>query len=147
MYFSVLVIHSWIRWAVLGLGTASLVRAIRSQTQGDDRLNLAFVSAIDLQILLGLSLYLFLSPLGRPMLTQMPGAMHDHVLRFWTIEHPFGMLCGFIFAHIGNVAAKRAPDEHGKRRRRILWTSLALLMIALTVPWPALPYGRPLLRW
>ena len=152
MYELALFLHSWLRWLVLAFGLTLLVtarRGWRRDTEWDgraDRLRAAFLGLLDLQAVLGLTLYFGLSPLTRVGLADVSVAMGDSVLRFYTIEHAFGMATGVIVAHIGLGRAKKGPVE---RRHRMTFLTL-LVWLAVTVgsiPWSGLPYGRPLLRW
>ena len=68
VYSLVLFLHSWWRWVVLLLLLAAVARAVsgrlagRTWTGSDRRANLLATIALDLQLLMGLLLYLFLSP-------------------------------------------------------------------------------------
>ena len=69
MYGTVLLLHSLLRWAVLLTGLLAAVRAIwgwrsrRPWTLPDERAGLWFTISLDLQFLLGLLLYVALSPI------------------------------------------------------------------------------------
>ena len=71
--------------------------------------------------------------------------MGDAVLRFYSVEHPFGMILGVVVAHVGLDGVPRlAPAESA---RRIVATSLLWAAVTLaSIPWPFLAYGRPLFR-
>ena len=65
-----LILHSLLRWVVLATGLAAAARGFmggkgRAWTAADSRAGLLFVTVLDLQFLLGLLLYLFLSPTVR----------------------------------------------------------------------------------
>jgi hypothetical protein len=128
MYSATLVIHSWMRWAVVVLALLALARR--------GRYGLFFTIALDIQFLIGLALYLFISPNTRAALANAGAAMHIAATRFWIVEHPFAMVLALVFAHIGRV----------KPARQGLFFGLALLFILLGMPWPGLLYGRPLFR-
>ena len=146
VYMILLILHSWLRWVVLIVGAGAVVSASRAEPRPADRGSLAFTIALDLQVTVGLVLYLVVSPLGLPLLRSAGEVMHQAQLRFWAIEHPVGMLTALVLAHVFRVLARRAPTEEG-RRRRLLWGSvLPLVIILITVPWPAMQYGRPLFR-
>jgi hypothetical protein len=72
--------------------------------------------------------------------------MHDPVLRFFGVEHAFGMFSAVSLVHVGRSLSKRAGSGEQRHRRTCLWTIGALLVIAVSIPWPDRPYGRPLLR-
>jgi len=153
MYSAVLLLHSWLRWAVLLLGLISAGRAIagartrRAWLPADERFCRLFVSVLDLQLLLGFLLYFALSPLTKSALRDFGGAMGDPLMRFWAVEHWFGMLIGAAFAHVGLVRARRAAVDTLKHRRIALFFVLALIAVLASIPWPGRLYGRPLLRW
>lgn len=150
MYTAVLILHSWLRWGVLAAGLAAWGRSAfggsRTWTRADDRAGFWFIVALDLQIVLGLLLYAGLSPYTTAALRDFGGAMKDSTLRFWAVEHAAGAIAGVALAHVGRVRIRRA-DPGRRRRVAAIFYGLALLAIALSIPWPFLPYGRPLLRW
>jgi hypothetical protein len=153
MYSTILTLHSWVRWAVLLAGVFAFVRAAagwsgrRPWTAADNRAGLVFVSALDLQVLVGLWLYFVLSPFTTGALRDFGAAMRLPDVRYWVVEHPFGMLLGVVLAHIGRVQVRRAADAVRKHKRATIFFGIALLAIAVSVPWPGSPNGRDLFRW
>jgi hypothetical protein len=152
MYSAALILHSWIRWAVILAGLYAFARSIlgasrRSQwTPADDRAGFWFVTAVDFQMLLGLILYFFLSPFTAQALHDFAGAMKDAALRFWAVEHLFGMVIAVALVHIGRVRARKT-DSLRRHRVAAIFFGLALLLIFASIPWPGSVHGRPLLRW
>jgi hypothetical protein len=150
MYPIVLAIHSLLRWIVLALIVALLVRTLRGWTAGrswdrsDERLHFAAVLAIDLQLALGLVLYLALSPIAKAFLGDPGHAMHDRVLRFFGMEHLTTMLVAIVVLHVGRVLSKRVPER--RHKRAFLWTLGGLVLVFVAIPWPFLKHGRPMLR-
>jgi hypothetical protein len=153
MYTLMLVLHSWLRWAVLIAGIVAAARGLagwlRGQrwTRADDTIGGIFVGTLDLQFLVGLLLYLVLSPITAEALRDFGSVMANSGLRFWAVEHPFGMLLGVALAHIGRVRAKKAPDGPPRHRTAAIFYALALILILVSLPWPGGPQGRPLFRW
>ncbi|MBX3270311.1 MAG: hypothetical protein KF729_08615 [Sandaracinaceae bacterium] len=148
-----LTIHSGLRWVVLAMLLALLVAAIRGWRSGaalekrDRILKGAAIGLADLQLLLGLTLYA-----TGPWLTSLSEdarlVMRTSVLRFFVIEHATGMLAALVVLHVGSVLSKRAKDDPKAAWRRLaIATGVALLLILASIPWPFLPYARPLLRW
>jgi hypothetical protein len=135
MYHATLLLHSWIRWIVVVLGIVAIARASAGADRRD-RAALLFTIAVDVQFLVGILLYVALSPMTRAAIHNMGGAMHTSALRFWAVEHPFGMVLALVFAHVGRSRPRRAA----------LFFTTALVLILLGMPWPGLPYGRPLFR-
>lgn len=154
MYSATLLLHSWLRWAVILFGLIAIWRAIdgvrsrRAWLPGDDRICKIFLGALDLQVLLGLLLYFVFSPLTKAALGDFAGAMKDPLMRFWAVEHVFGMIIGVALAHAGMSRARRAATDTLRHRRVAIFFILALLIILASIPWPGrLLYGRPLFRW
>jgi hypothetical protein len=151
MYPVVLLLHSWLRWAVLLLGLVAcargLTRARRPWTPTDERVGAWFTGALDLQFLLGVILYFVLSPFTRAAMQDFGAAMATSALRFWAVEHAFGMLIGIALAHVGRVRIRRAASDAQRHRLGAIFFGLALLVILASIPWPGMPNARPLVRW
>jgi len=184
-YTAALLVHSWLRWIVLGLGVAVLARLlgrgavtvqpadaaaadagrfdaglVDADAEPVDvppveaapdvgnprpglRLHRAFIAAIDLQFVLGLLLYLLLSPTVRAARSSMGAAMSDDTLRFYFVEHAFGMIVAVGTAHFAwSRVRKGAPATRAVTVAQAAW----LLVTLASIPWPFMPYGRPLLR-
>ena len=152
MYALILVIHSLLRWVVLVSGLLVFVRGlmgVRSRgpwTPGDDRAGRVFVSTLDLQLLLGLALYVWLSPLTSVAMQDFGSATGNPVLRFWAVEHLTGMMVAIVLAHIGRVRVRKATDSVRRHKLAAVFAGLALLAILATIPWPGTAAARPLLR-
>ena len=69
-------------------------------------------------------------------LNGMSVVMKNAVLRFFAIEHMAGMLIAIILIHIGYSFSKKNIPDTAKHRRVILFYSLALLIILISIPWP-----------
>jgi hypothetical protein len=128
MYPTVLLFHSWLRWLVILFAVWTVADAARGRARG--RAGLFFTVALDVQLLLGVLLYVALSAVTQAALADMAGAMRNPTWRFWSVEHP---------GHVGRVAARRG-------RTALAWFVLALLAILAATPWPFLSHGRPLFR-
>lgn len=152
MYTFVLFLHSWIRWVVVLLGVLATVTAFRARYSGreyqrkDDRIGLCFVIALDVQVTLGLMNYLFLSPITRLGFQDPSAAMRSSVLRFFLIEHAVSMTLALVAAHAGRIRTRRAQKSADKHQRAASGALIALLCVFVGIPWPFLPYARPLAR-
>jgi hypothetical protein len=152
VYLLTLLTHSYLRWLVVALLLTVSARGARgwlrcnAWSTPDERWHAALVGAVDLQFTLGLILYSVLSPYRGAFFANARVAMHDPVLRFFGIEHAFGMIVAVALVHVGRSASKRAPTARVRQRRSCLWTLSALLVVAVSIPWPGRRYGRPLLR-
>lgn len=155
IYPTLLFAHSWIRWLVLGLGVAVLVQRsvawrgkARPQVTGVHR---AFVAALDIQLVLGLLLYLVFSPVTKAAFADFGATMGVSLLRFYSVEHVFGMISAIAAAHIGFDRlrrSERAIEGWGPALRfAFIAQAIWLIVTVASIPWPGLPYGRPLLRF
>src|SRR6478752_5029285 len=144
MYGVILIVHSWNRWLVLTSAVAALVLAITGRSAGrewskrDQRVTLTFVSALDLQAVLGLLLYFVLSPIVPKTMTEFKAAMHVSALRFFAIEHITMMLLALIAAHLTAVLGKRAVTSRARQGRLAWGVALTLLLLLSSIPWPGL---------
>ncbi len=148
MYSFVLAAHNILRWLVLIFGILAIIRAYigwfgnKEWTSLDDRLGLGFTISIDVQFILGLLLYLFLSPITTNAFANMSAAMSDSGTRYFLVEHSVMMVLAIILAHIGRSRAKKAETDTGKYKQAAIFYSLALLIILAAIPWfrPMLPF-------
>jgi len=150
MYIATLFLHSWLRYVVLALGIALLVGAAGGVRRGSwsaglERLHVMFVAVLDVQLLLGLLLYLVLSPVAAAARANMGAAMKDPHLRFFGMEHLVTMLIALIVVHVGRVRSRRKGNA---RSRSVLITQIVWLLLTLAaIPWPGLDIARPLFRF
>ena len=153
MYSALLLLHSWLRWAVILFALVAIVRAVsgarsrRAWLPADDRVSRLFIIALDVQILIGLVLYFGFSPITQAALQDFGAAMKSAGMRFWAVEHVFGMVIAVALAHAGRARAKRSSTDGLKHRRLAIFYGLALIAILASIPWPGMPYSRPLVRW
>ena len=150
MYSGVLLLHSWIRWFALISVVGVTLAAVRGQVEGDrsvaDRWGSMAMMALDLQMLLGLTLYLALSPITTGALQNFSGAMQNAAVRFWVMEHSASMFVAVILAHVGRVLARKASTAGSKRTRLLICFGLAMALILIGMPWTGTPNARPLFR-
>jgi hypothetical protein len=156
MYSSVLMLHSWVRWVALVLGVVTTMAALVDRgakapgspgaKSAADRLGLFFMIVLDIQVLLGLLLYVALSPATALAFKDFGAAMRDPALRFWAVEHAATMLLAAILTHAGRVLARSARTPGSKRTRQIVCFGLATLAMIARTPWPGMAVNRPLFR-
>jgi hypothetical protein len=152
MYTLVLMLHSLVRWVVLITGLVAFVRGLagwsgtKPWTSSDAKAGAWFARALDVQMLLGLILYFGLSPITWAALRDFGGAMGNAALRYWAVEHVFGMVVALTLAHIGVGRMKKTADERRRHRVAAIFFGLALVAILVSIPWPGFPQGRPLFR-
>jgi hypothetical protein len=152
MYSALLAIHSLLRWVVILTGLAAAGRGVagwggRAWTRADDRSGLFFITALDLQFVIGLLLYVVFSPTVGVAMSNPGAAMRDSAMRFFLVEHAVGMIGALALAHIGRVRIRKAAEGGRRHRAAAVFFGLALVLILLSVPWPGMPAGRPLWPW
>jgi hypothetical protein len=140
LYPALLFLHSILRWLVLVAGVATVVGALRHKP---GRAFVAFVGLLDMQLVVGLVLYLTASPQTKIALGNFGAAMKDGELRFWAVEHPTMMLVAIILAHVGRAMSKRAKDDARRDRLTLVFASIALVILLVAIPWPFSHHARP----
>jgi hypothetical protein len=154
MYSIVLLLHSWSRWLVIIFGLIAVFRAFggwqgrRPYLGADNGMGAAFVGSMHLQLLLGLILYLGLSPFGLKAMQAAGGAaMKDPTTRFWGVEHITAMILAVVFAQVGRSLSKKAASPVLKHKRAFVWFTVALVIVLLMIPWGIWNPARPLFRF
>lgn len=146
MYDVTLVLHSLLRWAVVALAVLGIVRGVTGKdapwSAADETPRRWLPHAMTLQLVLGLLLYGWLSPVTAVALGDMKAAMKDPALRFWAVEHLTVMLVALTLVHIGGARARRAEAPAAKRRAMLVFFGIAAVLMAWGIPWAS----RPLLR-
>jgi hypothetical protein len=152
MYSFTLFVHSWIRWVVLALALLAALRGIQGRVGGrpwtpaSARANLLATISLDIQMLLGLALYAFLSPFTREAFGDFGAAMRTPALRYWAVEHVAVMVVALILAHVGNVLARKARSDSARHLRSAVFFGLVFLLLVVGTPWAGMSNGRPLFR-
>jgi hypothetical protein len=147
MYEYVLIAHAWWRWLVLFAGAAAIYAAYRGLARdlpwsaNAARFGKLFGTAVDVQFLLGASLYLLFSPMTNVALNVAEGLPADSELRFFGVYHGLIMTLAFVDVHVSAVLIRRGSDDAAKHRRSIVLYGQTLFIILCTIPW-----WRPLLR-
>lgn len=152
MYSTILMLHSWVRWAVV---LAALYAAFRGGAgwlrgrpwlRADDRAGVLFTIALDIQLVLGLWLYA-ISPFTTEAFGSFGTAMRMPELRYWAVEHPVGMVLALALAHVGRARVRKTTDAAARHRRAVIFFGLALAIILFSIPWPGTRNGRSLFFW
>lgn len=151
VYTVALVLHSYLRWIALALAVLVVARSWggwmgrRAFTATDNRVQVAFMGVVDTQLLVGLALYVFLSPVTAAFFANAKAAMKDSTLRFFGVEHLALMLLALVVVHAGRGVGKR-KDDTARHRITAITTLVFLVLVFLAVPWPGRVYGRALFR-
>lgn len=153
MYSLTLFLHSWLRWVVLALVLIAALRAIggltgkRAWTAADRRLNMLATVSLDVQMLFGLLLYLFLSPITTSAFRDFGAAMRTAFVRYWAVEHLSMMVMALIVAHAGSIVARKGSSDSARHARGAMFFGFVLLLVLMGTPWPGMPNARPLFRF
>ncbi len=137
LYIALQHAHSGLRWVVLALLIAAIVKAggkRRGGTvyPGKDKLALFALISVHLQLIIGLVLYLWLSPL----VSFAGDVMGNSVTRFYTVEHLLGMIIGIALVTIGYSKAKRQAELNKGWKTIGTFYLIGLLVILVSIPWP-----------
>lgn len=115
-------------------------------TKHDDLVRLITATVVQIQLLLGLTLY-FISPIVEYFLHHFKEAVHERQLRFFGMEHITMMLIAITVITVGSVRAERQAADHDKFKTMALWFSVGLFLILMSIPWGFPPLvDRPYFR-
>ncbi|GAB4487855.1 MAG: cytochrome B [Raineya sp.] len=145
-------VHSWTRWLVLILALVVIFRAVsgwlgkKPFEKQDNILGASFVGSMHLQLLLGLLLYFFFSPMGLNAISTMGmgAVMKNAEMRYWAVEHISVMILAVILAQVGRSLSKKASTNLGKHKKSAIFYGLALVLVLSRIPWDSLRLFRGL---
>jgi hypothetical protein len=143
-------LYSLARWGLVIIGLIAIFRSFsgwmgkKEFTAADNRAGMLYTMVFDVQLLLGILLYLSKGWFG--VLTADFGAAMGAGTRFFAIEHLLMMILAAAAAHIGRSQARKAAEAVQKHRRAALWYFLSFVLMLAAVPWPFMANARPWLR-
>ncbi len=135
-----LMTHNVVRWLVLLLALYAITKSARGLLKNQDYTKqhnfsrILFVSVIHLQALLGIILYF-----SRGWANNLVSAFADmgnKAMRFWSIEHMFGMILAVVLIQIGSSKTKKAENVRMKHKTSLKFFLIGLIIILATIPWP-----------
>jgi hypothetical protein len=143
MQATLIFLHSVLRWIILLLLIASIIKSFsgwqnnKAFSAGDGKLWLFTMISAHTTLLIGLIL-LFFGPYGIVTAGMPAGTelMKDKFYRFYWVEHPFGMIIAVALITLGRGMAKKMVADGVKYKRAFWFFFIALLVILATVPWP-----------
>jgi hypothetical protein len=152
MYYTLIVLHSLVRWVLL----VSLLLAIYRGYRGwlgrrgwfkwDNTLRVATVTLAHVQLSIGVVLYL-VSPLIKTFLNNYSAAKSIRDIRFFGMEHSLMMALAVTFITIGASKARTRQLAGPKFKAMAIWFTIALVIIFVSIPWPFSPMAaRPWFR-
>ncbi|MEZ0483387.1 hypothetical protein [Fibrella aquatica] len=152
VYSIILLIHSYLRWLVLGSLLAALASAYsgllrpRLYRPADQTIRVVATSIAHTQLLIGIYLYT-ISPIIRYYWQNRSGFGESPQFSFFALIHIGLMLAAVIIITIGSSKAKRQIDAREQFKTTATYFTIGLLLILLAIPWPFSPLAtRPWLR-
>lgn len=133
--------HSGLRWIVLILLVAAIAKAFSRRNSGrvytKDKLALFALISVHIQLLLGLALYLWLSPYG---ITADPiEGGGSAVAKYYNYVHWWTMLLSVILITVGYSKAKRQTELNKGWKTIGTYYLVGLVIMLLAIPWPFYP--------
>lgn len=143
MYTTILGLHSYLAFAVLGLLLIASLNALvglnakRPFLNKDRQIALIALIFAHTQLLLGLIL-LFTSPYMEAAKQGGMGAvMRDDTLRLYLVEHPLINIVAIILITIGWSKHKKVDNPLAKFKRIGYMYAIAFLLLLTRIPWSA----------
>ena len=147
-YSTLLLIHSWLRWAFLLAALYAIIRSLNGKISNkpfgkeENTAAKVLVALTHTMLLLGLALW-FISPNVQQALSQGASVfMKDKVLRALVLEHPLTNIIAVILIQIGRIKSKKAYEDSSKHTRSLIYYGLGLLLILSKIPWGTSPMFR-----
>jgi hypothetical protein len=144
MYVLFTQVHHYLSWLVLFVLISAVFRAWigyagrKHWTSVDSRTSLVSTILMDIQVLIGIILYLFLSPLTQAAFADFGSAMGNSMLRFYAVEHILVMVIALALVHIGRSKMKKSADGVRKHKITAIFSTIALLLVLSRIPWEKL---------
>ncbi|PTN10245.1 hypothetical protein [Mangrovibacterium marinum] len=141
LYTGFLHLHNTLRWIILLAALVTLLKYFIGwfgQQKWDKSANIlgaVFTGLMDLQLLTGIALYAFLSPITKAAFQDFGVAMKNADLRFYAVEHLVMMLVAIVLVHIGRIKSKRAQHSKTKYSVGLLFFGIAYIIILAGIPW------------
>jgi len=144
MYIIFNQLHHYLSWVIFLVAIYVILRSwigvIRKTawTSADSKGSLVFSILADVQALIGIVLYGFLSPLTQAAFADFGSAMKNSMLRFYAVEHILVMLIALALIHIGKSKAKKAKTDFRKHKISAIFFTIAFILILSRIPWEKL---------
>jgi hypothetical protein len=144
MYSIISTVHIVLFVLVFILGINVIARALRGRsnnalfTDADRKAGLFFMISLHTQLLIGLALYFFLSPITQLAFTDFGAAMKDSQTRLVAVEHISVNIIAVVLATVNNAKNKKAIADAAKHKNALIFTIAALVLILSRIPWKLL---------
>ena len=144
MYSIVSTVHIVLFVLVFILGINVIARALRGRsnnslfTEADRKAGLFFMISLHTQLLIGLALYFFFSPITMAAFADFGAAMKDSQTRLIAVEHISVNIIAVVLATVNNAKNKKAIADAAKHKNALIFTLVALVLILSRIPWKLL---------
>ncbi len=141
MYTGLLHTHNLFRWLILIVAVLAIGFAFsgwfrkRNWTKADNVLGLLLTILVDIQFVVGIVLYAFVSPVTKAAFADFGAAMKNEMMRFYAVEHIIMMVIALIIIHIGRSKSKKKLIVLRKHRSAAIYYTLGLIVILAAIPW------------
>ena len=136
MYAFMLHLHNIMRWVVVLAAVAAIVMAWAgvfnrsAWTKPNANVGRLFSISFDVQVLIGILLYAWLSPITTTAFSNMGAVMSNSVQRFFVVEHLLLMVVAAVLVHIG---VARGLDN--ATLQPAIFYTVALIAVIAAIPW------------
>jgi hypothetical protein len=140
MYTGLLHTHNLFRWLVLIAVAVAIAFAFagwlgkKEWKKRDNLAGLLLTIFIDIQFLIGIILYAFVSPLTKAAFADFGAAMKNADLRFYAVEHILLMIIALVIIHIGRSKSKKAATPVKQHMAAALFYTIGLILILAAIP-------------
>jgi hypothetical protein len=152
MYYNILVIHSIMRWLVLISLLYAIIMAFRGYSfhhpfsKLDNSIRHWTATIAHFQLVIGITIYMK-SPLVKFFWGSLKESKSQLEPAFFGWIHGSIMILAILVITIGSAVAKRNELDREKFKAMLLWYSVALILMIITIPWPFSPLAnRPFFR-
>ncbi len=127
-------LHSIWRWVILLAAIVAVGKAIlgwitnQRWQSADNLLGMAYTTALDVQLLLGLAVY------GGAFVGLHTVRWYSGSVMRLSMEHVLVMIVALIVAHVGRSAIKKHTEDNRKFRAASLWFGASFLLILAVIP-------------
>jgi ABC-type dipeptide/oligopeptide/nickel transport system permease component len=141
MYTGLLHTHNMFRWLVLFALIFAIIFGLmgwlkKYEWQKRDNLaGLLLTIFMDIQFLIGIVLYAFVSPITKAAFNDFGAAMKNADLRFYAVEHILLMVIALVLVHIGRAKSKKSVAPWKKHRAATIFYGISLILILAAIPW------------
>ena len=129
-------LHNFMRWFVLIAVIIAIIRSLSGMrnnkpfTKQDNLWSLLTLIGYHIQLVIGIAIYI-----GRGWYNGL-GEMSDRLIRFFSVEHAFGMLIAIVLVTVGRAKSKRAATDTNRHKTIFWYYLIAFIITLITIPWP-----------